>query len=117
MRPRGGWLPASRSKAGVALPAAAQPLAGSGPVTARAAVKSALHPQQLGAEESRGLAAQHQYQLQFSPKQSGRRGGKRYLALIGVEDAPATPFFAIDRSCYGHMDHGLPAGDIADVRR
>jgi hypothetical protein len=89
---------------------------GEGQVRARAHVKSVLNSDALSNEESVGLIAEHQAQLQLTDKQLKRWNGKRYLVLIEVDQVEEVETFQVDKSGYSNMDDWLPVGDINAVK-
>lgn len=90
---------------------------GDGVVRCRATVKTVLNSEKLTEQESQAMIADHQAMLCLTPNQMKRWGGKRYLALIEVENVEEVVPFAIDRSGYGNMDDWLPAEDIERIKK
>jgi len=90
---------------------------GEGKIYARAKVNTVFNSKALIQEESVRLIEEKQAALQLSPEQFARWAGKRYLVLIGIEEAAHVEPFTIDRSYYGNMDDWLPVGKIDSVRR
>jgi len=87
-----------------------------GLIRAKAEVSSVLNSDAMTEEESLRLVEEHQGELQLTPKQLSRWGGKRYLVLIGIEKvAPLSPF-GVDKSDYGNMDDWLMVGEIGKVK-
>lgn len=86
-------------------------------VRASAKVTMVINSDKLSEEEARQLLDVNQEKLLLSQAQIKRWVGKRYLVLIGIEEASLLPAFVIDRSEYGNMDDWLPVGDISRVKK
>lgn len=89
---------------------------GDGLVRASARVSAAFHSGKLTEDQSRDLLEANRIKLALTPEQAKRWVGKRYLALVEVEDVREVEPFPIDRSEYGNMDDWLPVEEIDRVK-
>ena len=86
-------------------------------VKARGDVKSVLNSEKMTKEESVSFVESHQEYLQLTGAQYKRWAGKRYIALIGIENVENLNPFQIDKSDYGNMDDWLPVEEINRVKK
>ena len=90
---------------------------GDGMVRASAHVSEVFNSEKLTEEQSAEVLRANQSKLQLTSEQIKRWSGKRYLALIEIENVQPLEPFAIDRSEYSNMDDWLPVDTIEKVKK